>query len=94
MLSLDDSKKMMRCSPTQSQKLAKVAIKRFNKALALEPAYVDAHFYVAQAYALNSQQKSAQGSLKKLLEINPNHIGAQQMLINQNIINEGSPAVT
>ncbi len=80
MLALHDSKKMMRCSVPQSQKLARVAIKRFTQALTLEPEYIDAQFYLSQAYLLNNQQKPAQGSLKKLLALNPNHVGAQQLL--------------
>jgi tetratricopeptide (TPR) repeat protein len=71
----------MQCdTPTQAQKKARIALSRFSNALALEPEYIDALFFKAQAELVCDKKKDGRHSLHKILVIAPTHQSAAQLL--------------
>ena len=58
----------------------KKAIESLQKLTKLQPRNSDALFLLAKAYYQNSEQDKAVSQLKKLLEMEPEHPQAQQML--------------
>ncbi len=56
------------------------ALEETRRGVAAEPANPDAHFRLAQAYAMSSDLENAIGSLKRCLELNPKYIEAHLVL--------------
>ena len=52
----------------------------FLKALKIDPAHVDARLYLSLLYADMGELQKACGQLRKILEIDPTHTGAQKIL--------------
>ncbi|MBN1549579.1 tetratricopeptide repeat protein [Candidatus Babeliales bacterium] len=70
--------------PTQHKQHAQAALKiaqqRFEKALLLEPNYIDALYCKAQAQIEMKQKAQAKKSLSNLLALTPNHSGARNLI--------------
>jgi tetratricopeptide (TPR) repeat protein len=80
MIAFEQSKKLQKKQVHKSQQDAKVAVKRFKKALAIEPQYVDALFYRAQAELICDNKAAAIHSLNKLISIVPDHEPANELI--------------
>lgn len=64
----------------EAQKKARLASHRFSNVLKMEPDYVDALFFKAQAELALNKKKEARSLLQKTLALAPTHQSAEQLL--------------
>ncbi len=79
-LSWEESNRLKKKSPKRALRVAQAAVNLFSKAIAVEPAYVDAYFFKAQILVAYKKKKEAATLLKKVIALAPTHTRAQKML--------------